>query len=207
MTLRSYFTGVTWQIWTWLKGSNFYFCQIKISRNAEINGVLATLTTAQIIDGVRYLPTFVLSVLWLVCPVGETAFAVLPFAYTCKLFVTTSNRFQHRLVMPVMKITPYWSYTVLITLHCKGPYVLFSKHGNNNRLSIFNHINAVSDNQNQYRYISSKPNTINGIYVLLFKIWFVLQNHRCRGESPKCDRWLVTYFPFQLSAFKLIYTV
>ena len=29
--------GDTWQIWTWLKLSDLYFCQIKISRNGEIN--------------------------------------------------------------------------------------------------------------------------------------------------------------------------
>ena len=29
--------GDTWQIWTWLKVSNLYFCKIKISRNGEIN--------------------------------------------------------------------------------------------------------------------------------------------------------------------------
>ena len=27
----------TWQIWTWLKVSNLYFCKIKISSNREIN--------------------------------------------------------------------------------------------------------------------------------------------------------------------------
>ena len=29
--------GDTWQIWTWLKVSDLYFCKIKISRNGEIN--------------------------------------------------------------------------------------------------------------------------------------------------------------------------
>ena len=29
--------GDTWQIWTWLKVFNLYFCKIKISRNGEIN--------------------------------------------------------------------------------------------------------------------------------------------------------------------------
>ena len=29
--------GDTWQIWTWLKVSNLYFCKIKISRDGEIN--------------------------------------------------------------------------------------------------------------------------------------------------------------------------
>ena len=29
--------GDTWQIWTWFKVSNLYFCKIKISRNGELN--------------------------------------------------------------------------------------------------------------------------------------------------------------------------